>query len=1750
MKIKKFSAVLLLILMAVFGRLYYINAAEEYKILDPKYNISPNHEFSIRLSQELDESSLKEGTVRIYDRVTLNPVEVVARRDTYDAKVIKVKGKYDFEAGKTYTLEVKDLKSKTGKYFKEPIRMDFVVKNRYSGLPAENGLIIVGDKAYAIDYLKNNIRMVNEIITKTYDIYYTYDVNYEKIYSLFKTGAVYGQNVKRKDGDIMSYIDPDGRTHLYVWKEDRQEYQLAEPKARVEVLERNGVKTVNVLSVSAVPNAKYYKLKNSIDPLVIGVPLPYVGIDSIEEISILSADKSVLAKGVVSVERNSSGEVRLRLSEDQDLGNTPGNINNNGIAVEGDDGYIYYVNNSDKQKLYKESIGGFYNRNILEDKAQYVNKAGDWLYYSNYSDGGLLYKVKKDGTERQKLLDDKAAYITVSGEYVYYSNHSEGGKLYKIKKDGTDAKVWPDNSRHGNPVVVDYGNFSKTTDEVAYINIAGDWIYYSNYSDGHKPYVIHKDGTYRGKLSDKYADSVQVEGDWVYFTSGSGVISKVSKSGMGFVVPIKGTTTEFNKGYHINVHGDWIYYSDAEDKGKLYKINTDGSGNKIKLSDESVGYINIVGDWVYFTTTKNKLFRVPINSNGEIKAEEVGEVINQNKIVEVEDVYITIDYADVNQTTAWIENKYLPEKVPAIMADNTLQQLVVVWDTEKVTAKNGIRTYKGTLVGYNKTIDLYMTIPSEMLNDTNRITVYKNGSRNDMVIVDGNLTPVLNKEKTRIRIGEGDILKVYSDYEKTKLLGSAVAGKDGRAVITKLDLDQYGKSFYITITRVKKAESNPTEIRQYIPPSMNPMDVGNREEDKIGDKDSKGLGLDIRDITVGSWKIAELNVYEGNYLDKYFALKSQLGQDIYIVPYKTPLDMVKHASVKTLDLRERSWNGAALSKAEAFGKNKDSAGTAFRAGKYDLYVSNSYTGIGSPDIEKNYPIVEGKIANSILITYDMVEEVLPSKPVINAQRVQGREGNDGTANTKTNAFVTLSKPVPKNEVAWLVPKELLNTVKGWRAEDRPWPYKSQDDIEDNDLVRFNGEGVIMPSPKGDTGPTFYDKEYYLFMVNDVGASMEADKPIIVDNSKPTAILTQSLKTYDVGAPIFVASNEKGKVYVIQNTDSTHRLTPQMLEDAVKNRNALVASHSGNSLPVTITKSETLLDFIIGGVSNDPPYLVVSVDEAGNVSDVFEHQKIVISRNLEDLRGAIGEAETYVKEHPYDPIINQVTGLISKANTILYKPTVTQAEVNLMTKQLNDLVGRKNFVLTVTSGDNINVTVGANEITTNQMTVAQLLSKIAVTPGAVKKIVNASGGDVDGSELITNDMIVKAYLPNTEQEANYEIFVRSAFNISTQKELLHAININTSVSDISLAVGTIELEESITINRPITITGSSSMNSTIRLAGNKIMGDGSIVDAQIVNNSNLIIKRVNFIGTTGGRSTEVIKNLKQLELESCKFSGFEFIESGKSIIKSEDGAILKMTNCTLNASAPNLTFYHLDISNSSQLGTAVINTKFSGTEGVNVRGIYINGDSSSYNEIQIYKNTFTTFSSSNPRAMAIPIYIDGGIVTLTSNVVSSADIGVFVDIANKQSQINGFTFYKGIASEDMTANAKSGIYSKNPSVTKNFFGDIVIGQSIRGQVPIFNYNSMTTPTISQISITGNTLTVLDEKDSETNRFVFQRVSAKSTILPKKGTVLQNLSKYVPVSTPINDTSAGTGDFLIIVELDSADKIVKYRSITLP
>ena len=185
-----------------------------------------------------------------------------------------------------------------------------------------------------------------------------------------------------------------------------------------------------------------------------------------------------------------------------------------------------------------------------------------------------------------------------SGEWIYYSNFSDGGKLYKIKVDGTSK--------------------TKLTDEkLFYINVIGDWIYYQSsslspeYDFGF--YKIKTDGSQKCKILNERIGLMDIVGEWVYYSiageSGNHWIYKMRLDGTENTQILDGKFI-----YNIYVIGDWIFYSTLDG---TYKIKLDGTENTKVLNNSILG---VMDDWIYYSDyTNGGFYKIKMDGSNNIK---------------------------------------------------------------------------------------------------------------------------------------------------------------------------------------------------------------------------------------------------------------------------------------------------------------------------------------------------------------------------------------------------------------------------------------------------------------------------------------------------------------------------------------------------------------------------------------------------------------------------------------------------------------------------------------------------------------------------------------------------------------------------------------------------------------------------------------------------------------------------------------------------------------------------------------------------------------------------------------------------------------------------------------------------------------------------------------------------------------------------------------------------------------------------
>ncbi|MCS4465016.1 Ig-like domain-containing protein [Clostridium botulinum] len=303
-----------------------------------------------------------------------------------------------------------------------------------------------------------------------------------------------------------------------------------------------------------------------------------------------------------------------------------------------------------------------------------------------------------------------------------------------------------------------------------------------------------------------------------------------------------------------------------------------------------------------------KTYTLPLNTDGTIKPTLVTKDNNGNTVVDVKDLNITVAYEDANKTIGELEAKYLPQKVAVFMKDDTVQQLPVDWDIKNRKYNGqGIYTYTGTVLGHGKQIKCTLTIPSEMLNATSIIEVYNNGPKNGSIMIkERSFGPSKQdqelKEKLKLakRVEIGDVIKVYDNPNSEKPLGNIKvdANNANGPLVKSLDLDMYGRSFWITITRKNKAESKPTEVRQ--------LGAAVLSGDVL-DEDGEALGVDGRDFTVKGWN--NPSIRDDGFISDTTEIAAQGTKSIYVIPGTGKLNMENQGVIPAGITSANYWNG-------------------------------------------------------------------------------------------------------------------------------------------------------------------------------------------------------------------------------------------------------------------------------------------------------------------------------------------------------------------------------------------------------------------------------------------------------------------------------------------------------------------------------------------------------------------------------------------------------------------------------------------------------------------------------------------------------------------------------------------------------------------------------------------------------------------------------------------------------------------------
>ncbi|MEG1944904.1 MAG: DUF5050 domain-containing protein [Oscillospiraceae bacterium] len=182
--------------------------------------------------------------------------------------------------------------------------------------------------------------------------------------------------------------------------------------------------------------------------------------------------------------------------------------------------------------------------------------------------------------------------VCESGKYIYYSKinaKDATAKIYRMKKNGTKQEL----------ISRDNGGL--------YINIIGNWIYYSSVQDEKMSFSrMMTDGSLQGVVAEVPCSFTHIEKSRVYYVESAeilengfdrdsgGQLCTMSLSGQGRKVLVA------DECCWLNVEGGWIYYINIDKGANIYRARTDGSKQQV-LVEESCSQLLVQDGKMYFT---------------------------------------------------------------------------------------------------------------------------------------------------------------------------------------------------------------------------------------------------------------------------------------------------------------------------------------------------------------------------------------------------------------------------------------------------------------------------------------------------------------------------------------------------------------------------------------------------------------------------------------------------------------------------------------------------------------------------------------------------------------------------------------------------------------------------------------------------------------------------------------------------------------------------------------------------------------------------------------------------------------------------------------------------------------------------------------------------------------------------------------------------------------------------------------------
>ncbi len=216
---------------------------------------------------------------------------------------------------------------------------------------------------------------------------------------------------------------------------------------------------------------------------------------------------------------------------------------------------------------------------------------GETVFFRS-NQGGALHEAAFDDDQALMIGTDSALYINVSGDWIYYSNGDDNNRIYRI---GTDGSV-------RTPV---------TRSSAAFVTLQEDWIYYIDLDDDNKICRITTAGAERTVVADDHALTFSIDDDWIYYINQSdgNRIYRVGTDGSSREKIIDSASC------CPQVYSGKLFYINESDGSKVYSADIDGSGPNAITSGQA-GFLNVDENWIYYSAPADGYAIYMVKHNG------------------------------------------------------------------------------------------------------------------------------------------------------------------------------------------------------------------------------------------------------------------------------------------------------------------------------------------------------------------------------------------------------------------------------------------------------------------------------------------------------------------------------------------------------------------------------------------------------------------------------------------------------------------------------------------------------------------------------------------------------------------------------------------------------------------------------------------------------------------------------------------------------------------------------------------------------------------------------------------------------------------------------------------------------------------------------------------------------------------------------------------------------------------------------